>query len=234
MGFKKTHRKGSKRPEEEFNVELWQPRTSIGRKVKAGEITDLSQILHAGQRPREPEIIDALVSGLKEEVLGVNMVQRMHRSGRRVKFRVTTVVGNQDGVVGVANASGTAVGPAIRKAIASAKLNIVEVARGCGSWECMCGRPHSIPFKVSGNTGGAYVTLLPAPHGLGLAASEVPKVILQQAGIKDAWTHARGQTRTTVNFALAVFKALKQTTRMAVSESHAERMLIGTAGEEAG
>jgi small subunit ribosomal protein S5 len=35
--------------------------------------------------------------------------------------------------------------------------------------------------------------------------------VLELAGIKDAWTFARGQTRTTINFAKATFNALKQT-----------------------
>jgi len=218
----------------EFDIDLWEPRTSIGRRVKEGEITSLSQILRKGQRPREPEIIDALVPGLEEEILGVNLVQRMHRSGRRIKFRVTTVVGNGDGIVGVAHASGGGVGPSIRKAITAAKMNVIEVARGCGSWECRCGRPHSIPFEVSGNKASVYVTLKPAPRGLGLAAAEVPKIVLRRAGIKDAWTHARGRTRTTVNFALATFDALKQTARMATREPYSEHVVMGKAGEKVG
>ncbi len=221
-----------KKLDDEFDVELWQPRTLIGQKVKAGEIKSLSEILRSGKRPKEPEIIDALVPDLEEEVLGVNMVQRMHRSGRRVQFQVTTVVGNRDGIVGVAHASSRAVGSAIRKAIAAAKLNIIEISRGCGSWECTCGRPHSIPFEVSGRRGGAFVSLLPAPRGLGLAASKVPQVILHQAGVNDIWTHSRGQTRTTVNFSLAVFDALKKLTRVSMSDSIRGHVLIGKKEEK--
>lgn len=232
--MRKSRGKAGRREDREFDIELWNPRTTIGRMVKEKEITSLSQILHKGQRPREPEIIDALVPNLKEEVLGVNMVQRMHRSGRRIKFRVIAVVGNEDGIVGVAHASGKGVGPSIRKAITVAKMNVIEIARGCGSWECRCGRPHSIPFEVSGNKGSVYVMLKPAPHGLGLAASKVPKIILRHAGIKDAWTHARGRTRTTVNFALATFDALKQTARTAMREPYSRHVVMGKAGEEAG
>ncbi len=215
----------------EFDVELWEPRTSLGRKVKEGDITSLSQILRDGKRPREPEIVDALAPGLKEEILGVNLVQRMHRSGRRIKFRVVTVVGNRNGLVGVAHASGREVGPSIRKSIAVAKLNIIEIARGCGSWECGCKRPHSIPFEVSGGKGGVYITLKPAPRGLGLAASKVPKIILRQAGIEDVWTQARGRTRTTINFALATFEALKRTSEMALRGPQLKQISIGKVGE---
>lgn len=78
------------------------------------------------------------------------------------------------------------------------------------------------------------MTIKAAPRGLGLAAAEVPKVILRMAGIKDAWIHSRGQTRTTLNFALATFDALKQTTRVALREPHKEHVLIGKVGEASG
>jgi small subunit ribosomal protein S5 len=219
---------------EEFDIELWQPRTSIGRAVKEGRITSISQILRSGQRPREPEILDALVPNLEEDILGISMVQRMHKSGRRTKYRVVAVVGNRDGLIGVGHDSASGVGPAIRKAVIAAKLNVIEIARGCGSWECGCGRPHSVPFEVTGRSGSVQVILKPAPRGLGLAAAEVPKIILRLAGIKDCWTQSLGQTRTTLNFALATFDALKQTTRIALREQDAKRVVIGQIGEAGG
>ena len=206
----------------------------MGRAVKEGQITEISQILRQGRPIKEPEVVDALVPNLEEDILGVSLVQRMHKSGRRVKYRVVTAVGNRDGIVGVGHASTREIGPSIRKAMAAAKLNIVEVARGCGSWECACGRPHSIPFEVTGRSGSVHVTIKPAPRGLGLAAAEVSKIILRMAGIEDAWVHSRGQTRTTLNFALAAFDALKQTTRVALRESHKEHVLIGKVGEIGG
>jgi len=220
--------------EEKFDISLWQPRTSIGKAVKDGKIASISEVLRGGQRPREPEIVDALVPNLEEDVLGINMVQRMHKSGRRTKYRVIAVVGNRDGIVGVAHASTREVGPSIRKAVTAAKLNVIEVARGCGSWECGCGRPHSIPFEVTGQSSSVYVALKPAPRGLGLAAAGVPKIILRLAGIKDIWAQSRGQTRTTLNFALATFDALKQTTKVALREPQVKGMTIGKAVEAVG
>lgn len=217
---------------EEFSMDDWEPRTKVGRKVKEGEITSLSQILESGRRPREVEIVDALVSDLDEEILSVNMVQRMHRSGRRLSFRVTTAVGNGDGIIGIAHTSGAEVGPSIRKAISVAKLQVVEIRRGCGSWECGCGDPHSLPFEVSGQSGSVRVTLKPAPRGLGLAASEIPQIILRLAGIKDAWTKSDGQTRTTINFALATFDALKKTSKMALGGTNEERVVTGRIGDD--
>lgn len=219
--------------EKKVDLSLWQPRTAIGRMVKEGKITSLSEILGKGQRPREPEIINALVPNLEEDVLGIASVQRMHKSGRRARFRIVVVVGNRDGVVGVGHASVREIGPAIRKAVTAAKLNVIEVARGCGSWECGCGKPHSVPFQVTGHSSSVHVTLKPAPRGLGLAAAEVPKIILRLAGIKDAWVQSRGQTRTTINFALATFDALRETSRVALREPQRRGVYIGK-GEGSG
>jgi len=219
--------------EEKFDVSLWQPRTEMGRMVKEGKITSISEILRKGQRPREPEIVDVLVPNLEEDVLGIASVQRMHKSGRRAKFRIVAVVGNRDGIVGVAHASVREIGPAIRKAVIKAKLNIIEVARGCGSWECGCGRPHSIPFEVSGQSSSVQVNIKPAPRGLGIAAAKIPKIILGLAGVKDVWMQSRGQTETTINFALATFDALKETTKMALRESQ-RGIIAGKAGEVSG
>jgi len=113
-------------------------------------------------------------------------------------------------------------------------LNVIEIARGCGSWECRCGRPHSIPFDVTGHSSSVYVTLKPAPRGLGLAAAGVPKIILRLAGIEDVWAQSRGQTRTTLNFALATFDALRQTTKVALREPQTKGITIGKAVEVVG
>lgn len=215
---------------EDQEAEEWIPRTGLGREVKAGEITSLSQIFESGKRPREVEIVDALVPDMEEEILSVNLVQRMHRSGRRLSFRVTAAVGNGDGVIGIAHTSGGEVGPSIRKAINAAKLKVIEIKRGCGSWECGCGRPHSIPFEVTGQSGSVRITLKPAPRGLGLAASEIPQTILRLAGIEDVWTSSKGQTRTTINFALATFDALKRTSEIVTREAYAENTAIGEIG----
>ncbi len=210
----------------------WIPRTELGRKVKEGEITSLSEILERGKRPREVEIVDELVPDLEDEILNVNLVQRMHRSGRRMSFRVTAVVGNRDGIIGMAHTSAGEVAPSIQKAINSAKLNVIQIRRGCGSWECGCGRPHTVPCEVTGQEGSVSVNLKPAPRGLGIAASEIPRKVLELAGIEDIWTKADGQTRTTINFGLATYDALKQTTKMAFSGSASKNVVSGKVGGE--
>ncbi len=214
----------------------WEPKTRLGRMVKDGEIKTMSEALKTRLPLREPEIVDFLLPDLKDEIIDVNMVQRMTDSGRRVKFVITAVVGNENGYVGLGQAKGKEVGASIRKAIENAKLNIIEIRRGCGSWECRCGKPHTIPFDVSGKSGSVEVFFKPAPQGLGLACGDVAKKILSKAGIKDIWAFARGTTRTKVNYAKAVYNALKRNAEMRILEEKGKTLNIvsGIVEEEAG
>ncbi|MCK4366886.1 MAG: 30S ribosomal protein S5 [Thermoplasmata archaeon] len=204
----------------------WQPKTRLGKMVFRGEISSMREALDTGLPLKEPEIVDILLPNLSDEVLDVNMVQRMTDSGRRVNFVIVAVVGNEDGYVGLGKTKGKEVGPAIRKTIDAAKLNIVEVKRGCGSWECGCGRAHSLPFQVKGKSGSVEVVLKPAPRGISLAVGGIAKSILRLGGIKDAWGFTKGHSRTTVNYAFAAFDALKQTGTMKMTQEQSKGLCV--------
>jgi small subunit ribosomal protein S5 len=193
-----------------YEKEEWEPKTELGRMVKEGKITDIDEIFDKGLPIMELGIVNTLLPDLEEEVMDVNLVQRMHKSGRKVNFRVIVAVGNKNGYVGLGQGKAKEVGPAIRKAVDNAKYNIIKVRRGCGDWGCVCGREHTVPFKVEGKSGSVRVTLIPAPGGVGLSIGNVGKTILGLAGIADVWSQTMGQTQTTINFAGAVFEALKQ------------------------
>lgn len=193
------------------NIEEWVPRTRLGRMVLDGRITSLEEIFMEGLQIREPQIVDTLLPGVQEEVIDINLVQKQTDAGETSRFKAIVAVGNQDGYIGLGSGKTGQVRAAIEKAATDARLNIVPIRRGCGSWECGCTRPHSVPFKVEGKCGGVRLVILPGPRGLGLVASEVAKIILGLAGIKDCWTRSYGSTRTIPSFAYAVFKALKKT-----------------------
>jgi small subunit ribosomal protein S5 len=194
----------------------WAPQTRLGKLVKEGQVTTMNEALESGLPIRESKIVDALIPEIRDEVLDINMVQRMTDSGRRVKFRATVIVGNGDGFIGIGEGKDVQVGIAIRKAIDTAKMNIKGIKRGCGSWECGCGLGHTVPFTVKGKVGSVTVELKPAPRGLGLASGGTAKKVLEIAGIKDVWARATGETRTTLNYAKATYEALIRTTTMKV------------------
>ncbi len=204
----------------------WLPKTKLGKLVNEGKITSISQVLESRLPLREPEIVDMLLPDMADEVADVKMVQRMTDSGRRVRFAITCVVGNRDGIVGVGRAKGREVGPAIRRAIQDAKLNIIEIRRGCGSWQCGCLTPHTLPFRVEGRSGSVILSLRPAPRGVGLAVGNVAKRVMELAGINDAWGFTSGHSKTTLNFTYAAFNALKQTVSYRVTSEQLDRLKI--------
>lgn len=193
------------------SLEEWVPRTRLGKMILEGKITSIEEVFMEGLQIREPQIVDALLPDVQEEVVDINLVQKQTDAGETSRFKAIVAVGNKDGYIGLGSGKTRQVRAAIEKAAVDARLNIVPVRRGCGSWECSCARPHSVSFKVEGECGGVRVVLLPGPRGLGLVAGEVAKIILELAGIKDCWTRSYGSTRTIPSFAYAVFNALKKT-----------------------
>ena len=195
----------------EERISKWSPKTELGKMVVSGEVTTIDQALASGLPLREPPIVDLLLPDLMEEVIDIHMVQRMSDSGRRVRFAVTTIVGNGNGIVGLGRVSGKLVRPTITKALDRAKMNIIEIRRGSGSWEASTAVPNSLPFEVSGRTGSTRVTIKPAPPGVGLVTNQVGQIMLRLAGVEDAWSFTKGQTQTIYNFASAMYKALEKT-----------------------
>jgi small subunit ribosomal protein S5 len=197
-----------------ISIEEWKPRTKLGWLVKEGNVTSLKEIFDMNMKIKEPEIVEALLGReLQHEIIDINMVQKMTDAGRITRFRVVVVVGNQNGFVGLGVGKARQLRMAVDKAIMDAKLNIIPVRRGCGSFECGCSEPHSIPYQVRGKAGSVEVVLKPAPKGAGLVAGDTAKVVLRYAGIRDIWSWSRGKTSTTINFAMAVFDALKKAYR---------------------
>jgi len=204
----------------------WQPRTRLGRMVMNGEILTYEQALATGYPVREVEIVDALLPEMEDDVLSVNMIQRMTDSGRRVRFNVLCAVGNKDGYVGLSVCKGKEVASTIQKAITQAKLKLVPVLRGNGSWESAEGPGNSIPFKTTGRSGSTRVTLLPAPSGKGLVIGDYGRRVLTLAGVEDVWSRSSGQTRSTINFARATYNALEELSKTKVSDQVEERLHI--------
>ncbi|MEM0149568.1 MAG: 30S ribosomal protein S5 [Candidatus Micrarchaeaceae archaeon] len=203
MNFKTNYRE-----ERTFNINEWEPRTELGREVKEHKVTTIEEIFHAGRHIEESEIVDALLPGISFEIIEITSVQRMTKNNRKQKYRAIAVVGDRNGHVGVGAAKDVEVKAAMGSAITDAKMNIMPIVLGCGSWQCMCGTKHSLPFTVSGKSGSVEVTLKPAPRGLGIVASKPVKKMLELAGIKDIWTFSKGRTRAKYNVLIAVQRAL--------------------------
>ncbi|MEM3502503.1 MAG: 30S ribosomal protein S5, partial [Candidatus Bathyarchaeia archaeon] len=114
----------------------WTPKTKIGILVQEGKITSIDEIFMQGQKIQEPEIVDLLLPNLQEKVLGIGFVQKQTDAGESSRFRAVVAVGNSDGYIGVGLGKAKQVRNAIDKATLQAKMAVIPVRRGCGSWEC--------------------------------------------------------------------------------------------------
>lgn len=195
-------------------LQSWVPKTRLGKMVMEGQISSIHEIFEEGYKIKEVEIIDVLVPDLRDEVIDINLVQKQTDAGEKSRFRAIVAVGNRDGLIGLGAGKGPRVRNAIEKGIKEAKVNLYPIRRGCGSWECDCGEPHTLPFKVSGKSGSVVVTLIPGAKGLGLVAGDTAKSVLELAGVKDCWSKAIGATRTATSFSFATFEALKNTVKI--------------------
>ena len=191
--------------------EVWIPKTSIGKRVVAGEINSMEEILSQGLRIQEAGIVKKLLPDLKTEVIDVGIIQKMTANGQSTRFKALVAAGNENGWLGIGMGKSKQMRIAIEKANNAAYLSVSPVKLGCGSWECRCDQNHSVPFKVKGKGGSVTIEILPAPRGLGLVAGRKIKNLLKMAGIKDAWTTAKGSTPTMNSTSKAVLECLRQT-----------------------
>jgi small subunit ribosomal protein S5 len=220
----------------------------LGRKVKNREILDIDEILDDSIRILEPEIVDALIT-LENDLLLIGQskgkfgggarrifrqTQKKTMEGNKPKFSTMAIVGDKNGHIGIGYGSAKETVPAREKSLRKAKLNIFRIRRGCGSWQCGCGKPHSIPFNVTGKCGSVEIKFMPAPKGKGLCCAPDIAKILALAGIKDIWTKTRGQTKNRLNFTYACEDALKQLVKTKVQPEHFKTIALveGSIGQE--
>jgi len=200
-------RRGGFKKEEE----VWVPRTELGKKVATGLITTMDEIYANGLRIQEAGIIKKLLPDLKTEVIDVGMVQKMTPNGQATKFKALVAAGNENGYLGIGQGKSKQMRIAIEKATNAAYLAVSPVKLGCGSWECRCDKPHSVPFKVRGRGGSVTIEIIPGPRGLGLVAGGNIRNLLKLAGLKDVWTKSKGSTNTMNSTSKAVLNCLRQT-----------------------
>jgi small subunit ribosomal protein S5 len=227
--------------ERSFDVDSWTPVTRLGKLVKAGKITNIDEILDKGETILEAEIVDALLPTLRSDLLSVGQskgkfgggkksiwrqTQKKTREGNKPSFSALAVVGNGDGYVGIGMGKARETVPAREKATRQAKLNLIKIRRGAGSWETAEPKQNSIPFAVEGKCGSVKMKILPAPQGKGLVIEKECSRILSLAGIQDVYSKTSGHTGTKVNLLRACFDALKELSKVKIQEKHKAQLGI--------
>jgi len=241
-------RKGEAKPATPSNISEWKPKTGLGKKVKAGEITHIDYILDNGLSLLEAEIVDILLPNLESDLLMIGQskgkfgggqrrvfrqTQKKTREGNKPSFATCAVVGNKDGYVGIGYGKSKETVPAREKAIRNAKLNLFKIRRGNGCWEDPSPEPHTIPFAVAGKSGSVKIRLIPAPKGKGLVVEKECAKILGLAGIENIWSKTWGKTTTKINLIKALEQALRQLMQVKIDEEQQKVLQVIEGGIQA-
>lgn len=133
----------------------------------------------------------------EERVIEIARVAKVVKGGRRFRFRVTVVVGDKKGMIGMGTGKANAVPDAMRKASERARKNLRRVN--------LSGM--TIPHESLGAVGGARVYLKPASPGTGVIAAGGVRAVLEVAGVRDILTKSMGSANV-LNVVMATFDAL--------------------------
>jgi small subunit ribosomal protein S5 len=142
---------------------------------------------------KELEDIDVF----EEEVISIRRVTKVVKGGKNLRFSAAVVVGDKKGKVGLGKGKAREVPLAIKKAVANAKKNLVDVPI----------LNDTIPYFTLGKFGAARVVLRPASPGTGVIAGGAVRVIMELAGVKNILTKSL-RSKNTFTVARATMNGL--------------------------
>jgi len=133
--------------------------------------------------------------GLKEKMISVNRVTKVVKGGRILGFAALTVVGDDDGGIGMGKGKSREVPVAVTKAMDEARRNLIKVPLKNGTFH----------HAVVGKHGASVVLIQPASEGTGIIAGGAMRAIFVVMGVHNVLAKCLGSTnpynvvRATIN-----------------------------------
>jgi small subunit ribosomal protein S5 len=122
--------------------------------------------------------------GLKEKMISVNRVTKVVKGGRILSFAALTVVGDNEGGVGMGKGKSREVPVAVTKAMEEARRKMVKVSLKNGTFH------HS----VIGKHGASVVLIQPASEGTGIIAGGAMRAVFEVMGVHNVLAKCLGST----------------------------------------
>ncbi|MFN7950063.1 MAG: 30S ribosomal protein S5 [Blastocatellia bacterium] len=135
---------------------------------------------------------------LTDQVISINRVTKVVKGGKNLSFAALVVVGDQNGVVGFGTGKAKEVPQAIRKALESAKRNLIRVPLN----------GQTLTHPIEGNFGAGKVMLKPAVEGTGVIAGGAVRAVMNALGVRDVLTKCIGSNNPH-NVIRATFEGLR-------------------------
>ena len=135
----------------------------------------------------------------QQKIVDIARVTRITEGGKQMSFRATVAVGDGVNRVGVGIGKGLDVSIAVNKAVNQAKKKLIKVP---------VTKDGTIPHERRIKYGSAKILLKPAPHGTGIIAGGVMRIVLELSGLKNVTAKMIGSTNK-LNNAMATVEALK-------------------------
>ena len=141
------------------------------------------------------------VKEFQEEILAIDRVTRVTAGGRQLRFRVSMVIGDGKGRVGLGIGKAGEVQGAIEKALRDARKNLITFPIVDGT----------IAHDVTANFKSSAIFIHPAHPGTGIIAGGSARKVFAVAGLKDviAKQHGAPNTITNTRVTLKALQSLK-------------------------
>ena len=119
---------------------------------------------------------------LKEFLISINRVTKVVKGGKNLSFAALMVVGDEAGHVGFGTGKAKEVPSAIKKAIESARNNLIKVTL----------IENTLPHEILGRYGAGKVLIKPAAEGSGVIAGGAVRAVMQAVGVQNVRTKILG------------------------------------------